>query len=386
MSRKLLFLVTEDWVFLSHRLPMARAARAAGFDVSVAARVVDHGARIEAEGFRVVPLDWRRRNFNPLSGALEILRIAALYRRERPDLVHHVALKPVVFGGIAARLAGVPAVVAALTGLGSAFVGAGKSLPARWAGTAARLLLRPILSGAGVAVVVQNPDDARVLIDRALAPAEKIILIRGSGVEIDRYPVEPEPPGPTVVGFAARLLANKGLEPLVRAVVRLRAEGLDLRLIAAGAPDPESPTSIPESRLAEWRATPGVELVGHLTDVRPLWARCHIACLPSRGGEGIPKTLLEAAACGKPIVATDVPGCREIVAPGRNGVLTPVDDADALADALRLLATDPALRRSYGAESRRMVESDLAADRVGARIVEVYHSLTGGASSPPSSV
>jgi glycosyltransferase involved in cell wall biosynthesis len=372
---RLLFLVTEDWVFLSHRLPMARAARAAGFDVAVAARVVDHAAQIAAEGFRLIPVDWRRRNFNPLSGVVEILRLAALYRRERPDVVHHVALKPVVFGGVAARLAGVPGEVAALTGLGSAFVGAGKSLPARLAGRAARLLLRPILRRAGVSVVVQNPDDAAVLTDRAIAPAEKIVLIRGSGVEVDRYPVGPEPDGPVTVGIAARLLANKGIEPLIAAQQKLQATGLDLRLIVAGAPDPESPTSIPAAKLAEWRGLPGVELAGHVADVRTLWARCHIACLPSRGGEGIPKSLLEAAACGKPIVATDVPGCREITLPGRNGLLVPVDDVDALAAALRRLTADGDLRRAYGAQSRRLVESDLAADQVGARIVAVYRDL-----------
>ena len=372
---KLLFLVTEDWVFLSHRLPMARAARAAGFDVAVAARVVDHGPMIEAEGFRLLPLRWRRRNFNPLAGLVEILRVAALYRRERPDVVHHVALKPVVFGGIAAWLTGVPGEVAALTGLGSAFIGAGKSLPARWAGVAARLSLRPILRRDGVTVVVQNPDDAAVLTARAMAPADKIVLIRGSGVEIDRYQTAPEPEGPITIGIAARLLANKGVEPLIEAHQRLRAEGLDVRLIVAGAPDPESPTSIPEAKLAAWRAAPGVDLAGHVADVRTLWARCHIACLPSRGGEGIPKSLLEAAACGKPIVATDVPGCREITAPGRNGALVPVDDVGALTDALRRLAADGDLRRTYGAESRRMVESDLAADKVGARIVAVYRAL-----------
>lgn len=379
---RLLFLVTEDWIFWGHRLPTARAARDAGFEVVVAARVAEHGERITGEGFCLLPLDWQRRNFNPFRAVGDILAIAALYRREAPDIVHHVALKPVVFGGIAAWLAGVPAVVNAITGLGSAFTGAGRKLAARLAGHAAKFLLKPVLRRAGSMTTVENPDDAAFLIASGLAPAAGVRVIRGSGVDITRYQPLPEPGGsepggPVTIGIAARLLANKGVEPLVAAQQALVRSGLDVRLIIAGAPDPDSPTSIPAVLLESWRALPGVELAGQLEDVRELWARCHIACLPSRGGEGIPMSLLEAAACGRAVVATDVPGCREIVLPGRNGILVPVDDENALAAALRVLAEDAPRRRVYGEESRRLVESDLASDRVAAQVVALYQELLG---------
>lgn len=372
---RVMYLVTEDWIFCGHRLPTARAARDAGFEVMVAARVAEHGARIEAEGFKLLPLSWRRRSFNPFVGIVDILRIAALYRREAPDIVHHVALKPVVFGGLAAWLAGVPAVLNALTGLGSAFAGSGRSPAARLAGQAAKLLLGPVLRRADSLTTVENPDDAALLGEQGLIAADRVRLIRGSGVDIRRYQPQPEPEGPVTVGIAARLLANKGLEPLVAAHLKLRAEGLPVRLLIAGASDPDSPTSLTEATLAQWRGLPGVELLGQLDDVRDLWRRCHVACLPSRGGEGIPMSLMEAAACGKPLVATDVPGCREITLPGRNGFLVPVDDVEALATALRRLATDPDMRRAYAVESRRLVESDLAADQVAARVVDSYRDL-----------
>jgi glycosyltransferase involved in cell wall biosynthesis len=372
---RLLFLVTEDWIFYGHRLPTARAARDAGFEVVVAARIADHGDRITAEGFRLVPLSWQRRNFNPFQALRDILDIAAVYRREAPDIVHHVALKPVVFGGLAAWLARVPAVVAAVTGLGSAFTGTGRKLTARLAGHAARLALGPVLHRPNSITTVENPDDAAFLIDAGLVPASQITVIRGSGVDIVRYQPLPEPAGPVTVGIAARLLANKGIEPLVQAQQQLVAGGLDLRLIIAGTPDPDSPTSIPPATLAAWRGLPGIELAGQIDDIRTLWARCHIACLPSRGGEGIPMSLLEAAACGRALVATDVPGCREITVPNRNGILVPVDDVDALAAGLRRLAADASLRQAYGAKSRQLVESDLAADRVAAQVVAVYRSL-----------
>lgn len=371
---RVLYLVTEDWIFCGHRLPTARAARDAGFDVLVATRVADHGAVIESEGFRLLPLSWRRRDFSPFQAARDILAIAALYRREAPDIVHHLALKPVVFGGLAAWLAGTPAVLNALTGLGSAFTGTGRKLAARAAGWAARRVLGPLLRRSNSLVTVENPDDAAVLQELGMALPGATRLIRGSGVDIRRYQPLPEPEGPFTVGVAARLLRNKGIPELAEAQRRLRAAGLDVRLLIAGTGDPDSPTNLPESELAEMRQIPGLTLLGHVDDVRELWARCHVACLPSHR-EGLPMALMEAAACGRAIVATDVPGCREIALAGRNALLVPAESPDALAGALRRLAEDADLRRRFAAESRRLVESDLAADQVATRVLETYRDL-----------
>ncbi len=371
---KLIYLVTEDWYFWSHRLPMARAARDAGFDIAVATRVDKHGERIEAEGFRVLPLSWSRRSINPAGALSAIAGIAALYRREAPDIVHHVAMKPVLLGGLAAGLAGVPAVVSALTGLGSAFLGTG-GLKSRVAGAVARPLLRTVLKRPNSLTILQNEDDRRMLVAAGLLPDDRAWIIRGSGVDTAHYQAMPEPATPPVViGCVARLLADKGVGPLVEAQQRLRAKGLDVTLLLAGTPDPENPTSITQAELDRWSALPGVELPGHIADVRQVWSRCHIAALASRR-EGLPKSLLEAAACGRPIVATDVPGCREVAHAGENALLVPPDDPAALADALEVLVRDPERRRRYGAASRRLVESDMASDRVGAKTVELYRRL-----------
>ncbi|WP_051340391.1 glycosyltransferase family 4 protein [Azospirillum halopraeferens] len=379
---KLLYLVTEDWYFWSHRLPMARAARDAGFDVAVATRVDAHGPRIEGEGFRLLPLPWRRRSVNPAGALADVAAIARLYRRERPDIVHHVSLKPVVLGGLAAAAAGVPAVVNALTGLGSAF-GRG-SVKARLAGAAARPLLGAVLRRRNSVTVLQNGDDRDHLVATGLAVAERCRVIRGSGIDTVRYAVLPEPPEPPVtVGFVGRLLADKGVRPLVEAQQHLRAEGLDVALILAGTPDPENPTAIRPDEVERWRALPGVELAGHVEDVRTVWARSHIAALPSRR-EGLPKSLLEAAACGRAIVATDVPGCREVAHAGENALLVPPDDAAALAGAIATLARDPDLRRRFAAAGRRLVESDMAAERVGARTLDLYRSLLAAARGAPA--
>ncbi len=367
---RLLFLVTEDWYFWSHRLPMARAARAAGFEVAVAARVDAHRAAIEAEGFPVHALGWRRRGNGPLSSLRALAELVALYRRLRPDIVHHVAMKPVLLGGLAAWLAGVPAVVNALTGLGFLFIGGG--LLRRLA----RLPIRFVLGRPGCAVILQNQDDRRLLVERGLVDPDRVTVIRGSGIDIDHYTPLPEPPDgqPVTVAYVGRMLQDKGVPVLVDAQQRLRARGLPLRLLLVGTPDPENPTSVSEAELRHWATLPGVEWRGAVADVRSIWAEAHIAVLPSRR-EGLPKSLLEAAACGRALVATDVPGCREIAQAGENALLVPPDDPAALATALETLATDTALRTRFAAASRHLVLSDLAVGPVGARVVEVYRTL-----------
>jgi glycosyltransferase involved in cell wall biosynthesis len=369
---KLIYLVTEDWYFWSHRLPMAEAARAAGFDVGVAARVAAHGERIRAAGFTLHPLRWRRRRIGPLASLAAVTEVAALYRRERPALVHHVALKAAVLGSLAALIAGVPAVVNAVTGVG--FVA---SSP-RWR---ARLLRRPLdfalthlLERRNSRVVVQNEDDRRLLLALRPGAGERIAVIRGSGVDTAHFTPAPEPPPPIVAGFAGRLLEDKGVATLVEAQQHLWRSGVLLHLMIAGEPDPENPSSIDAATLARWRELPGITWLGAIEDVRELWRKAHIAVLPSRR-EGLPKSLLEAAAMGRPIVATDVPGCREIAHASVNALLVPPDDAAALAAALAALARDAEQRRRFGEASRRLVESDLAQEAVGAATVALYRRL-----------
>ena len=375
MPSKLIYLVTEDWYFWSHRLPMARAAREAGFDVAVATRVTAHGERIAAEGFRVHPLSWRRRSHGPLEALAAIAEIVRLYRREKPDIVHHVALKPAVLGGIAARIAGVGAVVCALTGLGFAFTDPGPR--AAVARTAITAVLRWLNRRPGSVVLLQNEDDLARLLACGAARPERTAVIRGSGIDIARYLPRPEPPGPFTVAFVGRMIGIKGVRTLIAAHGLLRAQGRPVRLVLAGAPDAENPGSLGEAELQALGREPGIEWRGHVADIRSVWADAHVAVQPSLGGEGLPKSLLEAAACGRPVIASDVPGCREIAIPGVTGLRVPPGDADALAEAIASLADDAAARARYGAAARRLAEESFAADRIGRDTVDLYRRLLG---------
>lgn len=371
---KLLFLVTEDWYFCSHRLPLARAAKAAGYEVVVATRVGAHAEAILAEGFKLVPIGLRRSSQNPWREIKAILEIAGIYRRERPDLVHHVALKPVLYGSIAARLTRVPAVVNALAGLG--FVFASESLKARllrpWVVGALRLLL----DARGRVLIVQNPDDRRMLVEGGVVKPARVRLIRGSGVDIRRFAPTPEPVGTPLVVLPSRLLWDKGVGEFVAAARLLKAQGAEARFVLVGAGDPENPATIPDGTLEAWRAEGVVEWWGRREDMSAVLESSSIACLPSYR-EGLPKVLLEAAACGRPLVATDVPGCREIVIDGSNGLLVPVRDAPALADAIGRLLADPGLRVAMGRRGRELVEAQFSEERVVMQTLAVYRELAG---------
>jgi glycosyltransferase involved in cell wall biosynthesis len=370
----LIFLVTEDWYFWAHRLPQARAARDSGFDVAVATRVDRHGELIRGEGFTLHPLGWRRGSINPVAGLLAIREVARLYRRERPAIVHHVSQKPILIGSIAARLAGRTRIVNALTGLGFLFTAA----------TAKTRLLRGFLlpvfrwiaGRPGVRFLVENPDDGALLRELNVVPASRIVLIRGSGVDTGHYQPMPEPQsGPITIACATRMLRIKGVAEVVEAFRQLRARRTDVRLLLAGAPDPENPAAIPVGSLEQWAAEPGIEWLGHVEDIRQVWARAHIAVLASQGGEGIPMTLMEAAACGRPLIATDVPGCREIVRAEESGLLVRPGDVAGLADAFERMSADAALRRRCGDAARVLVEAGLDARNVGDQTVSVYRDL-----------
>jgi glycosyltransferase involved in cell wall biosynthesis len=375
---KLIYLVTEDWYFLSHRLPVARAARDAGFEVVVATRIgaKDSGGRaaIEAEGFRVVPLNWKRGGWNPFAELCAVAAIRSLYRRERPDVAHHVAMKPVLEGSLAARLAGVPAVVNALTGLGYLFIG--RNGLARVLGPLVRRALKSLLArGANWRVVMQNPDDLAALVARGIVRREAAVLIPGSGVDLARFRPAPEPAGTPAAALVGRMLWDKGVGELIEAARLLKARGVALRVRLAGPEDPENPAAISRATLEGWVREGVVEWAGEVKDVAALWRDTAIAVLPSYR-EGLPKTLLEAAAAGRPMVAADVPGCREIVRHGETGVLVPPRDARALADALERLAGDAALRRRLGTAARRLAEQRFGEAAIAAATVDLYRALS----------
>ena len=363
---KLLFFVTEDYYFVSHRLPLAVAAHAAGYEVCVVTRVQQAAAIIEAAGVRVIPFDNARSSLNPLNDLRTLYRLVRLYRREQPDIVHHVAMKPVLYGSIAARLTSRALIVNAFAGMGWLFTSPAGL--ARWIMPMVRGVLGRAVS-TGIALV-QNPDDERLLVQLGV-PRRQIRRIAGSGVDLERFHPTAEPEGLPVVVLPARLLADKGVEEFVAAARLLRQKGVAAQFILAGEPDPINPTSIPGARVAEWVDEGIIQYKGYVADVAGLLAQSHIVCLPSYR-EGLPKSLIEAAAAGRPIVTTDVPGCREVVTDGDNGLLVPARDAGALADALQRLIGDAALRRRMGTRGRLRAEQEFGLETVIRQTLELY--------------
>ena len=373
MVQKILYLVSEDWYFVSHRLPMARAAQNAGYEVHVAARIGDCAAQITQEGFVLHPIHWRRGSLNPIRVLAAISETRRLYRQVRPDLVHHVAIVPALIGSLAAL--GLPIVrLNALAGLGFAFTSS--TAKARAMRPVASALLGLLLKQPDTTVLVQNPDDYAVVADLGV-PNERIALISGSGVDTDILTPMQEPAGTFTVGFVGRLLDDKGAQTLVGAHELLTQRGVVINTLMAGEPDPSNPASIPDRVLDSWRLIPNLCLLGHVEDIRSVWGRAHIAILPSRR-EGLPKSLLEAAACGRPLIATDVPGCREIARSGVNAILVPTDNAEALAQAIETLSKDRELRVRLGRASREIVTTEYSSTLIGSKIVALYSSLLGG--------
>jgi glycosyltransferase involved in cell wall biosynthesis len=372
----LLYVVSEDWVFLSHRLPMARAARDAGFEVHVATQLTKYRAKIEAEGFRVHAIPFARGKLSPLAALSTIVALRRLHTSLQPDLCHHVSLQVSVLGSVAA-IGRRFALINALTGLGYAFSASG--LKPRVMRMLLGGLFRCLFVRDRAVVLVQNPDDRTALLSLDI-PEQHVVLISGSGVDAALLSPLPEPPGTIAVAFVGRLLDDKGVRSLVDAYRQLKARGVQVALLLAGTTDPANPTSLPEREVEGWKDEAGLSVLGHVEDISQVWARAHIAALPSRR-EGLPKSLLEAAACGRPMIATDVPGCREIVRPGQTGLLVPLDNASSLASAIETLINSPELRVRYGAAARQLVLDRFDSQSIGRQIVALYRRLTTSSST-----
>jgi glycosyltransferase involved in cell wall biosynthesis len=380
MSRrpKLLYLVSEDWYFVSHRLSLAFTAKEAGFDVSVATRVTHHGDDIRDAGLNLIPISLARSSLNPLHEARTISELSAVFAREKPDVVHNVALKPVIYGAWTARRAGGAAIVNALMGLGWVF--SSDSPKARALRPFVRYALRRALSAPGTRTIVQNADDAKLLADQQLAPRDSIRLIRGSGINPAEYATEDATVGVPLVVLPARLLIAKGVREFIAAAALLKAEGVKARFALVGEPDTDNPAAVPREELLDAVLAGNVEHWGWREDMAQVFSEASLVCLPSYR-EGLPKALIEAAASARAIVATDVPGCREIVRPGENGWLVPPRDVTALTTALRQAIAQPGLCAEYGQRGRHMAEREFPLETVIKETLSVYGELV---SVPPA--
>lgn len=349
-------------------MPLAIAAINAGYEVCVLTQEHQHGDIIRKAGIRLIPFKMSRSSMNPFTEIAMFLRLLSVYKLERPDLVHHVAMKPVLYGSIAARIVGVSCVINALAGLGWLFTSSsGKaSLLRRPLSLVLRMAMKHYIS------IVQNPDDVLALQQMGLHK-HRIRMIRGSGVDTNIYTPRKLTDGIPLVILPARLLWDKGVGEFVEAARKIRQAGIVSRFALVGAPDPMNPASISVKQLNAWKEEGVVELWGQRNDMPDVYNQAQIVCLPSYR-EGLPKSLIEAAASGRAIVTTDAPGCREVVRQGENGFLVPVGDVGALCDALLRLLSNAELCKTMGNKSRRIALDEFCLDRVVDTTLEIYQS------------
>jgi len=382
---KVLLFANTDWYHYNFNLPLARVLQRQGVQVLLISPPGRFAGRLVEAGFRWIALPMNRLSLNPWEEFKLLRFIIDLYRRERPDLVHHFTIKCVVYGSIAARAVGIDRRVNAVTGLGHVFTG--DSLRNQFLRPLVRRLLQLALTGRLCRLIVQNPDDFSAFADEQLLPAEKIRLIRGLGVNIERFSPrllgaetpETTPPGPSrypplKVLVATRLLWEKGLREYVQAARLLKNSGHDVEFLLAGDPDPGNPASIQTEQLMAWRNEGIINFLGYVDDMPGLFSRVDVAVLPSYR-EGLPQCMLEAAACGLPLIATDVPGCREIVEDGINGLLIPPRNSAALAEAIAHLDRNRAQCRVLGDASRRKVLQDFDEKTILRMTLNVYREI-----------
>jgi glycosyltransferase involved in cell wall biosynthesis len=376
----LVFVVTEDWYFWSHRLPSARAAQALGYDVMVVARGGAFIERIRSVGIKVIHWPVKRGSLNCLTELKSLLSLVTILRAVRPAVVHNIALKPVIYGTVAAKLARVPAVINSVTGFG--FLFASSRIASSLTGKVMLFVVRRLARLPHVLTICQNGDDAALIFPGGQS-RNKLRVIKGSGVDVEHFAPSPEPEGAATAAFVGRMLWEKGVGDLVDAAAILKRRGADIRLVLVGPVDHQNPGAIGEEVLRAWQRDGLIEWVGSSDDIAEVWRRSHIAVLPSYR-EGLPKAVLEAAACGRAVITTDVPGCRDIVQDGITGLLVPPRDPVALTDALQRLAASADLRKRMGAAGRAKVTADFADAVVIAQMSKAYHDVRSWIPSAPT--
>lgn len=370
---KLLYVVNIPRFFVTHRLPLALAAHQAGFEVHVATS--DHDQEnvqhIINSGLLFHPLSLSQHGTNPFTELKTLNAIRKLYRDVQPDLIHHVSIKPVIYGGIAAKLTRRKAVVSAMSGLGYVFIGKGLKP------SLLRFLTRPAfklaMAGENTRMIFQNPDDRQLFIDRGLVNPSTGILIRGSGVDETYFSPQPESTdGLPMVLFAGRLLWQKGVGEFAEVARRLQGKA---RFVVVGYEETTSPLNVPTTQLEAWQEEGIIEWWGKRDDMPDVYAQANLVCLPSTYGEGVPKVLIEASSCERVSVTTDTAGCREIIKHGVNGLLVPPNDIDALTSALEHLIHHPQDRQQMGQNGRKIVLNDYTFRQVAEETFTLYRLL-----------
>lgn len=368
---KIALVANTDWYLYNFRLSLACALVKRGAQVVFISPPGIYAQRLVAQGFRWIPWTLGRKSMNPFSEIVSIKALTQIYRQEQVNVVHHHTVKAVLYGSLAARLAHIPAVVNSITGLGYLFVS--QDLRARLLRGPVKWLYRWGVRRPNSSFIFENQSDRDFFLRHKLAGESNSWLIRSVGVDIERYTAQPELPGTPVALMAGRLLWDKGVGEFVEAA-RLLKQRLAVRMVLVGVPDPGNPSSISEGIVNQWVEEGLVEWWGWQDNMPQVLNQGHIVVMASYG-EGVPTTLIEAAACGRALIGTDIPGCREVIRPEENGLLIPTRDAQALAEAIERLARQPELRASMGQAARQVAESEFADHLVNQATNEVYETL-----------
>lgn len=369
LNKKLLFVVNDDWFFISHRLPIAIKAKELGYDVHVATGSYEGKSKIETYGFTHHVFSIARAKVNPFQDLLTIRSLFSLYRSIKPDIVHHITIKPVLYGGIAARLAGVKSVVSAISGLGVIFIEQGIIPSLKRIIVSA--LYRLGLGHKNSITITQNIDDQEVIAKLTGLPSSQLRLIKGSGVDLDKFQMTPLPNGTIKkVVLIARMLRDKGIGEFHQAALLLKKNYPNVNFVLAGGTH-DNPASYSKEQLNEWNSEGNIQWIGHQDDVINIIENANVVVLPSYR-EGLPKVLLEAAAIGRPVITTDVPGCRDAIIEGQTGLLVPVKNAIALAEAIAVLIDNPAMCQELGRGGRLLMENEFSIDKVVGDHIKIY--------------
>lgn len=366
---KIIIFATEDWFVCSHWLPIIDGAKEIGLDVVVVTQLNKHLEAIRQHGVKVIPFEISRHGLNLFTELSTVLRLIKIYRVEKPDIVHHIALKPMLYGALASRITHVKHTVNWVAGMGWLFIS--NSWRARVMQAVVKKILSILLRG--TEVIVENKDDQAIIANLGIS-TRHLHLVRGAGVDTSLYSPSPEPDDTPLVILPARMLWDKGVGEFVQAAIMLKKRGIFAKFALIGEPDDENPASVSTSQLESWQHDGAIEWWGKREDMPDVLAQCHIVCLPSYR-EGLPKSLLEAASCGRPIVTTDVPGCREVVRDGYNGFLVQVRSASALADALLKLITEPELRMQMGRLGRERVMREFSQEIIVKQVLTLYRKV-----------
>lgn len=371
-TQRIFFVVNTPEFFLSHRLPLAIAAQEEGFDVHVVTAGGPEVQSIQSFGFTHHLVPFARSGQNPLSEFKTLISLIKLFKKLKPSLVHLITIKPVLYGGIAARVTGIKAVVSAVSGLGTVFIV--ETAIARLRRWLVIVMYRFAFNQKRLSVIFQNPDDRDVLLSLKTLKMHQVRMIRGAGVDLLVYPFVPEPEGVPVVVMAARLLKDKGVIEFIEAARILRERDVSVEIRLIGSPDVGNPTSVTQTEFDQWATEGYVQLLGYQKNIAKHYSEANIICLPSYR-EGLPKSLIEAAACGRAVVTTDVPGCRDAITPEITGLLVPVRNAIALAEAIETLVKNAGLRKAMGEAGRALAEEVFAIEKIVDQHMVIYRDL-----------